>query len=105
MNSNMRSLGVDIETVGAYVFDELHIKPEDVLELDFNGNRDTKQLLLRNGLDVDKYIHNFPDTFKGFQVTVSKLTHTRSRVIFKFVPIDIPDYQPVQRLWRSREWS
>ena len=41
-----RSQYADTETVAEYIFDCLKIKPEDVLEVDFNGHREKKQVLL-----------------------------------------------------------
>ena len=77
----------DVETVGAYLFDVLKIKVDDVLEFDHNSNKEKKQILLRDGLDLNKYLNNFPDTFKGYQISIEKLTHTKTKVLFRNVPL------------------
>merc|ERR1712098_867406 len=91
MGPNTRTPGVDIETVEEYVFDKLGIKPEDVLKLDFNESRDRKQILLKAGVDSEKYVAQLPDTFKGYEVTVTKITLHKTKVLFKFVPTKVPD--------------
>ena len=88
---NTRSQIVDIKTVGEYIFDKLRINPYDVLELDFNAGKDRKQVSLKPGVDSEKYAGQFPDTFKGYQVTVTKLPLNKTRVLFKFVPTEVPD--------------
>ena len=44
-----------LETVGSYIFDVLKINPADAKEIDYFSNREKKQILLRDGLDIDKY--------------------------------------------------
>ena len=81
----------EIDTVGSYIFDELGINTQDVLELDQNSDRTKKQILLRDGLDLDKYLNKFPDTFNGYHVYIEKLYQTRTRVLLRNVPIECPD--------------
>ena len=83
---------IDLETISEYVFTELNLNPEDVLEIDLNlGRYDTKQILLKPHVDTDKLINDFPDTYKGFAVSVSKLTQTTTKVTFKNVPSELTD--------------
>ena len=42
-------------------------------------------------VDTDKLISDFPDTYKGFSVNVSKLTQTKTKVTFKNVSSEVPD--------------
>ena len=82
-----------LETVGSYIFDVLKINPGDALEIDYFSHREKKQILLRDGLDIDKYRINMPDTFKGYIVRIEKLSQTKTRVLFKNVPIDCPNVE------------
>ena len=71
---------IDLEIIREYIFTILKIKPEDVLEINLNSGRyDTKQILLKPEVDTDKLISDFPDTYGGFSVNVSKLTIKRQR--------------------------
>ena len=49
--------------------------------------------MLRDGLDIDKYRSNMPDTFQGYIVRMEKLSQTKTRVLFKNVPIDCPNVE------------
>ena len=68
-----------LETVGSYLFDILKINPADALEIDYFSNREKKQILLRNGLDIDKFRINMPDTFKGYIVKSEKLIQNKNK--------------------------
>ena len=83
---------VEIDTVSEYVFGELNVNPNDILEVDLNtGKGDVKQILFKPGVDTDRYISNFPDTFGEFSINVSKISNTEKRVSFKNVPSYVPD--------------
>ena len=82
-----------LETVGSYIFDILKINPADALEINYFSNREKKQILLRDGLDIDKFRINMPDTYKGFIVKVEKLIQNKTRILFKNVPIDCPNIE------------
>merc|ERR1712208_196071 len=77
-----------LETVGSYIFDVLKINPADALEIDYFSHREKKQILLRDGLDIDKFRINMPVTFKGHIIKIEKLTQTKTRILFKNIPID-----------------
>ena len=80
-----------LETVGSYIFDVLRINPADAKEIDYFSNREKKQILLRDGLEIDKFRINMPDTFRGYIIKIEKLTQTKTKVLFKNVPIDCPN--------------
>ena len=69
------------------------LKPSDVKELDLStGTNETKQILLNPHVDHDRFlVGSFPDTFKGFQVSVVKLTQSKTSVTFRNVPVEVPD--------------
>ena len=78
---------VDADVVGEYIFSELKVKPEEIQEIDLNtGRYDTKQILFRNGVNIDSYLNNFPDTYLDYYVTVSRMTQNERKVTFKNVP-------------------
>ena len=82
-----------LETEGFYIFDVLKINPADAQEIDYFSHREKKQILLRDGLDIDKFRINMPDTYKGYIVKIEKLSQTKTRVLFKNVPIDCPNVE------------
>ena len=85
--NSKRSPYIDLETIGEYICDKLGIRPEDVLELELNSGRyDTKQILLRPEVDSERYVIGFPDIFKVYEVTVTKLTVNKTKVYLNMSP-------------------
>ena len=83
---------IEMETLSEYIFTELGIKPAEIMEIDLNtGRSDIKQIRLKPGVDTDKLLSDFPDTYAGYAVNISKLTQTNTKVTFRNVPIEIPD--------------
>ena len=83
---------LDLDTVSEYILGELKIKPEHILEVDLNtGRHDTKQITFKPGVDIDKYVLDFPDTFAGFHINISKMSNKEKKVTFKNVPSYIHD--------------
>ena len=81
-----------METISDYIFTELGINPDDVLEIDLNtGRYDCKQILLKPNIDTSKLTSEFPDTFNGYSINVTKLTETTTRIKFNNVPLEVPD--------------
>ena len=93
-DTNKERKNVDMAVVSEYVFNQLKIRPEDILEVDLNtGKHDTKHILLRPSADIDKYIVGFPDTYAEYAVSVSKMTQNEQKVTFRNVPLYIPDQE------------
>ena len=85
---------VSLEVISEYVFVELGLKPEDILEIDLNTGRfDTKQILLKPEVDSEKLTSEFPNTFDDYVITINKLTKTNTKITFKNVPAYIPDLE------------
>ena len=73
-----RSRNVDMEKISHYIFGELGVNPDDILEIDLNtGRPDVKQILFKPGIDVDRFLNSFPDIYGDYFVEVSKLTQRR----------------------------
>ena len=82
-----------LETVGTYLFEILKVHPNDALELDHFSSRDKKRILLRDGVDIDKHRIYMPDTYKGYIINIEKISQTKTRILFKNVPIDCPEVE------------
>ena len=83
---------IEIETVSDYIFSHLKVDPKEIQEIDLNtGRQDTKQILFKKGVDIEKYLNEFPDTYLDFYVTVSKMTQNEKKVTFKNVPMYVHD--------------
>ena len=83
---------VDMEVVAEYIFREMKVKPEEIQKIDLNtGRADTKQIVFKNGVDVESYLNNFPDTYLDYYVTVTKMSQNDKKVTFKNVPAYVPD--------------
>ena len=82
-----RSRNVDMEKISHYIFGELGVNPDDILEIDLNtGRPDVKQILFKPGIDVDRFLNSFPDIYGDYFVEVSKLSQTEKKVSFRNVP-------------------
>ena len=45
---------IDLETISDYLFNQLEINPDDILEIDLNTGRwDVKQVLFKPGVSMD----------------------------------------------------
>ena len=88
------SRNIELDVISEYIFVELGVKPDEILEVDLNTGRfDTKQILLKPGVDSDKFANDFPDTFGEYTVTVNKMSQTETKVSFRNVPSYIPDLE------------
>ena len=83
---------MDLKTVSEYLFGELKIDPEEILEVDLNTVKvDTKQILFCPEVDIEHYISNFPDTFGDYRVSIWRMSCTKKMITFKNVPSFISD--------------
>ena len=55
------------------------------------GKGDVKQILFKLGFDTDKYVSNFPHTYKDYDINISKISNTVKRVSFRNIPSYVPD--------------
>ena len=64
-----RCRNVDLETISHYIFGKLRVNPEDILEIDLiTGRPYVKQILFKPGVDVDRFVTSFPDTYRDYFV-------------------------------------
>ena len=82
-----------LEVVATYLFEILKVNQHDALELDHFSSRNKKRILLRDGVDIDKHRIYMPDTYKGYIINVEKISQTKTRILFKNVPIDCPEVE------------
>ena len=83
---------VDYDMVSEYMFGHLKIDPAEVAEVDLNtGKYDTKHIVFKSGVAIDKYVSGFPDTFSDYYVQVNRMTQNEMKVSFKSVPNYVPD--------------
>ena len=90
---NDKPQSLSISDVGELIFDFLEIDPADCLELDLStgGRYDTKELLLKGGAKLGKANTVEPLEFKRHKVNTTVVTKVATKVIFKNVPISVPD--------------
>ena len=85
---------IDLETISDYLFNQLEINPDDILEIDLNTGRwDVKQVLFKPGVSTDHLISDFPYSYKDYLVSVHKLSVSETKVTFRNVPAYIPDME------------
>ena len=83
---------LSLEKVGELMFDVIKIKAEDCIRVALVTNRyDTKEVMLKPGVDPTPYLTKEPLTFHGHEVTVKRQTNKTVQVTFKDVPLCVPD--------------
>ena len=81
-----------MDDVSEFIFEILGIKFEECVGVDyFTGRYDTKEILLKPGVDSTKYITSEPLMFKEHEITVKKMLNDVTKVTFKNVPMYVPD--------------
>ena len=64
---------IDMETMSNYIFTDLGVNPDDILEIDPNtGRYNCKQNILKPNIDTSKLTSEFPDTFKGYSINLTR---------------------------------
>ena len=78
---------------GEFLFDVLKIDPNSCLEIDLStGRYDTKELLLKAGTDTTAITTpHGPHVFKFHEITTNVMSNQVTKVVFKNVPISVPD--------------
>merc|ERR1711867_97031 len=84
-----------LEVVATYLFEILKVNQHDTIEIDHFSSRNKKRILLRDGVDIDKHRIYMPDTYKGYIINVDKTAQSKTRILFKNVPIDCPEVELV----------
>ena len=88
--SNPRNLTMD--DISELTFDILGIKFEECVGIDFwTGRYDSREIILKPGVDTTKYITTEPIIFKEHEVHVKKMLVGMTKVTFKNVPMYVPD--------------
>ena len=83
---------LSMEDVGELMFDKMKLIAADCKSVALYTSRyDTKEVLLKPGVDPSPYITTAPFEFKGHEVSVSRQLSCVTRVMFRNVPYNIPD--------------
>ena len=84
--------GLNMDDISEIVFEILGINFEDCIGVDyFTGRYDTKEILLKPGVDATKYITMEPIMYKDHEIQVKKMLNDLTKVTFKNVPMYVPD--------------
>ena len=82
------------DEIGTFLFDVLKISPSDCLRFNFTSGRfDTKEVMFKPGIDITPYLGNFE--FMEHEVTTRKQRNNVTKIVFKNVPLNIPDEEIV----------
>ena len=77
---------------GVFLFDVLKINPEDCLEIDVDtGRYDTKELLVKASTNLDNILTSEPHIYREHRIMASRVSSLTTKIIFKNVPISVPD--------------
>ena len=88
--SNPKSLTMD--DISEFTFDILGIKFEECVGVDYwTGRYDSREIILKPGVDTTKFITTEPIIFKDHEILVKKMLVDMTKVTFKNVPMYVPD--------------
>ena len=81
---------ISFDELGAFIFDVLKIPAKDCLRYNFITARyDTKEIMLKPGVDMTPFLGT--REYLGHIITVTKQRNNVTKVVFKNVPLNIPD--------------
>ena len=87
-----RPKNLTTEDVSTLFFDIIKINPFDCVGVALSTHRyDTREIKLKANIDADKYVTDSPILFKEHEIHVKKQTASMTRVMFKNVPLNVPD--------------
>jgi hypothetical protein len=81
-----------MDDISELIFDIINIKFEECVGVDyFTGRWDTKEIMMKPGVDTSNFITTEPITFKSHEIIVRKMLNDVTKVTFKNVPMYVPD--------------
>ena len=90
--AQMKAEHLSLERIGELMFDVIKLKASDCQRVAIVTNRyDTKEVMLKHGVDPTPYLTTEPFTFYDHEVIVRRQSSKSIQVTFKDVPLCIPD--------------
>ena len=81
-----------LDDISEFIFENLNLQFEECVGVDFfTGRFDTKEILLKPGIDSSKYITSEPIVYKEHEIEVKKMLNDITKVTFRNVPMYVPD--------------
>ena len=83
---------LSLEKIGELMFDVIKLKADECERVALTTNRyDTKEVMLKAGIDPTPYLTTKPILFHNHEVRVQVQSSKTVQVIFRDVPLCIPD--------------
>ena len=83
---------LSFDDISEFIFETLSIQFEDCIGVDLNtGRYDTREIIMKPGVNTDIYITKEPLIFREHEMSVTKMLNDVTKVIFKNVPMYVPD--------------
>ena len=80
--------------LGDFLFLELKIPIDDVIQLDFSSRSDSKQILVKQSTILTHIVtdhKDLPHSHKDHEITISAISSQFTKVTFIHVPLTVPD--------------
>ena len=91
-NELVNPKSLTIEDISEFIFEILNIQFEECVGVDYyTGRYDTREILLKPGVDTTRYTSNEPYLFNHHEIMVKKMLNDVTRVTFRNVPMYVPD--------------
>ena len=90
---NNKPLNLSNTNIGDLLFSKLKLSCDSCIEIDQNTGRcDTRELLVKNSTHLSQILTtDIPIEFKRHEITITMISHRACRVMFKGVPLSVPD--------------
>ena len=91
-NEEGTAKNLSFDDISELIFEALGFQFEDCIGVDYyTGRYDTREVHLKANVDPSKYVIREPITFMNHEVTVAKMISDVVKVVFKNVPLYVPD--------------
>ena len=89
-NQMTKHRNLTFDELSVFIFDILHIRHEDILAIDYTtGRYDQREVKLKPGVEATPYLGK--KDYMKHNINVPKQTHSVTKVIFRNVPLNVPD--------------
>ena len=99
-HDSLPTKSLNFDDISELIFEFINIKFEECIGVDyFTGRYDTKEIMLKPGVDTSGYITTAPIIYKEHEITVKKMLNDVTKVTFKNVPMYVPDEEILHLCW------
>ena len=89
-NDQSKPRNFTFDELSIFIFDILHIKPEDIVAIDYTtGRYDHREIQLKPGVEATPFLGT--KDYMKHDIKVTKQSQSITKVMFRNVPLNVPD--------------